>query len=175
MIEIINKNIETKEVENQKITYTSVDGYIFDTKEDCIKYELALATVLYKYYDEKLVKQKSNEYDLFGSIVGDEECNVDLVSIKTEEDKSKLLSLIEIWYRQQFNKDTAYNRIENATKKIDKAYETGEYLFIRRGYGYCGRDNADICEVFGNNDCFYVYDTCDDIVDKISSILLKKY
>ena len=64
-----------------KITYEAIDGVLFNSAEECAKYEQSANMVLYAKY-KPLVLASLTEYELCGT--GSEEYTIDTVRLKKE-------------------------------------------------------------------------------------------
>lgn len=80
----VNEVKETREVV-VKTEYVATDGKIFDSREECLKYETICKCVIMADY-KSLVKGTISEYGLYEEC-GCEEFYYDLVEIKNENDR----------------------------------------------------------------------------------------
>ena len=130
--ELIHKTYVTK--------YEALDGTVFDSSEECQKYENSARATLLAKYKELEIKMVS-EYGLFG--VGSEEYYVSVVKLRNESDVDLMTQLYFLFNPRYENDDY---RIEEARDIFRKAVKTGDFLIINRG---CEYDHFDSFWVFG--------------------------
>lgn len=116
------------EVENvTKVTkYEAIDGTIFSTKEECIKYEESAKCVLVSKYKSLIVKE-TTESTLYK--VGSDE-RIDVIKINEEKDIDAVMQL----YYYYNNSNYALEQGERMIKSCLKALSEKDYLIIYRGY-----------------------------------------
>ena len=116
------------EVENvTKVTkYEAIDGTVFPTKEECIKYEESAKCVLFSRYKNLLVKA-TLELDLYKTSSDD---RIDVIKINEEKDIDVVMQL----YYYYNNYDYALKQGERMMKSCLKALLEKDYLIIYRGY-----------------------------------------
>ena len=124
--EIIHKSYVTK--------YEALDGTVFDSSEECKKYEASAEGMLLAKYRELEIKMIS-EYNLFG--VGSEEYYLSIVN-------DSILSQLYCLFNPQHRNDES--RIKEARNTFRKAVETEDFLIIGRG---CDYDQYDSFWIFG--------------------------
>ena len=130
--EVIHKSYVTK--------YKALDGTVFDSSEECQKYEASAKATLLARYKELEVKMIS-EYNLFG--VGSEEYYVSVVKLRNESDVD-LMTQLYFLFNPRYESDSCY--IEEARDIFRKAVKTRDFLIINRG---CEYDHFDSFWVFG--------------------------
>ena len=122
--EVIHKSYVTK--------YKALDGTVFDSSEECQKYEASAEGMLLAKYRELEIKMIS-EYNLFG--VGSDEYYLSIVKLKDELDVDLLTQLYCLFNPQHRNDES---HIKEARNTFRKAVETEDFLIIGRGYEYDG-------------------------------------
>lgn len=130
--EVIHKSYVTK--------YEALDGTVFDSSEECKKYEASAEGMLLAKYKELEIKMIS-EYNLFG--VGSEEYYVSVVKLRNESDVD-LMTQLYFLFNPRYENDSC--RIEEARSIFRKAVKTGDFLIINRG---CEYDHFDAFWIFG--------------------------
>lgn len=130
--EVIHKSYITK--------YKALDGTVFDSSEECQKYEASAKATLLTKYKELEIKMIS-EYNLFG--VGSEEYHVSVVKLRNESDVD-LMTQLYFLFNPRYESDSRH--IEEARSIFRKAVKTGDFLIINRG---CEYDHFDSFWVFG--------------------------
>lgn len=141
-VKIENKTYVTK--------YESIDGVIFNSKEECEKYEASAKGVLLAKFNELQVKLGS-EQDIFG--IGSDEYYIAVVKLITEYDVDTI-SLLWCLFNQYYSNDT--KMVQDIRNKCVHALDTDDYLLVGRGYEYEQYDN------------FWVIGT---LTDKLTKIL----
>lgn len=117
--EIIKKEYKTR--------YQAIDGEMFDTCEECEKYDNTARAVLISKYN-KLVKKSMTEYDLLN--MGCEDNDLDLVVLNTPEDVNVLKQLYCFMNGWDINsKDTCGWR-DKAFAKIDESFNNNDPLLV---------------------------------------------
>ena len=122
----IKKEIIRKDYTYQ---YESFDGNLWDTKEECEKYEKSAEGVL-KLKFQELIVAKDNAWDLMR---GYEDNDVIGVKLTKEEDKDTVLQLylfLNPYYTKGEVSDTRKQRLEQYRSYINKAYENKDLLLI---------------------------------------------
>lgn len=130
--EVIHKSYVTK--------YEALDGTVFDSLEECKKYEASAKAALLARYKELEVKMVS-EYNLFG--VGSEEYYVSVVKLRNESDVD-LMTQLYFLFNPRYESDSCH--IEEARSIFRKAVATEDFLIINRG---CEYDHFDAFWIFG--------------------------
>ena len=130
--EVIHKSYVTK--------YEALDGTVFDSSEECQKYEASAEGMLLAKYKELEIKMIS-EYNLFG--VGSEEYYLSIVKLKDELDVDLMTQLYCLFNPGRRNDDAA---IKEARDIFRKAIKTEDFLIIGRG---CDYDQYDSFWIFG--------------------------
>lgn len=118
-----------KEITNYVYQYESFDGTLFDTKEECEKYEKSAEGVL-KLKFQDLVVDKHNSWDLMG---GYEDNDVIAVKLTKEEDKDTVLQLyllLHPYYIKDDISDSHKKWLEEYKSYIDEAFEKKDILLI---------------------------------------------
>ena len=144
--EVIHKSYVTR--------YKDLDGTIFNSSEECQKYEASAEGMLLAKYRELEIKMIS-EYNLFG--VGSDEYYLSIVKLMHELDVDLLTQLYCLFNPQHRNDES---RIKEARNTFRKAVETEDFLIIGRGYEY---DQYDGFWIFGllTDKLNVVVKTCD--------------
>ena len=144
--EVIHKSYVTK--------YEALDGTIFESAEECKKYEASAKGMLLAKYRELEIKMIS-EYNLFG--VGSEEYYLSIVKLRDESDVD-LMTQLYCLFNPRYENDEA--RIKEARDVFRKAVETEDFLIINRG---CDYDQHDSFWIFGllTDKLNVVVNTCD--------------
>lgn len=117
-----------KEYINYIEEYEAVDGTIFNSKEECIKYENSAAAVLKSRY-KKLVIKETNEWDLFKC--GNEDEFIDVIKLWSEKDIDLVLQLSCL-----YNPHLKDDLIDKHRKLLEKAYNENTLVFISKGNEY---------------------------------------
>ena len=121
-----------KTIKRQYVSYTNeyeaIDGTIFSSEEECIKYENSAASVLKSRY-KKLVIKEANEWQLFK--FGSDEELIDVIKLQSEKDIELVLQL-QCLYNPSINN----NLIDNVRKILERAYNENTLVFISKGNEY---------------------------------------
>lgn len=129
--EVIHKSYVTK--------YEANDGTIFDSSEECCKYETSAVAVLLSNYRQLQVKFAS-EYEMFE--VGSEEYFLSISRPRTETDVNLIMQLYCLFNKHYANDDNALQKVR---EQCWKAINTRDYLIVGRGCEYDGYDSFWIC------------------------------
>lgn len=125
------KAIQTEETITTIITkYEAIDGTIFESKDECKKYEDTAICVLRSRYNP-LVITSTTEYDLFQ--VGSDECVIDVIKLQSEQDVDTILQLCH-YYHNWLKEDKCKDRLQKISIRINKAFSENDYLFISKGW-----------------------------------------
>jgi hypothetical protein len=108
--------------------YEAVDGTLFDSKDECQRYENTARCVLLSKYN-KLIIKSATEYDLFE--MGSEETVIDLIKIKHTSDIPTIVQLV-ILDNDYLIKEQ--DRIDRMYEQLESAYNAGETFMVNRGY-----------------------------------------
>ena len=120
----IKKEIIRKDYTYQ---YESFDGSLFDTKEECEKYEKSAEGVL-KLKFQDLIVDKQNAWDLMR---GYEDNDVIGVKLTKEEDKDTVLQLYLFLNPHLLNDSERYKEyLEQYKSYINEAYEKKDLLLM---------------------------------------------
>lgn len=109
--------------------YESFDSQLFDTKEECEKYEKSAEGVLRLKFQE-LIVAKDNAWDLMR---GYEDNEVIGVKLSKEEDKDTVLQLyllLNPYYTRDDVSDTHKQWIEQYRSYINEAFESKDLLLM---------------------------------------------
>lgn len=117
-----------KEYINYIEEYEAVDGTIFNSKEECIKYENSAALMLKSRY-KKLVIKETNEWDLFKC--GSEDEFIDVIKLWSEKDIDLVLQL-NCLYNPHIKDDL----VDKHRNILEKAYNENTLVFISKGNEY---------------------------------------
>lgn len=117
-----------KEYINYIEEYQAVDGTIFNSKEECIKYENSAALMLKSRY-KKLVIKETNEWNLFKC--GSEDEFIDVIKLWSERDIDLVLQL-NCLYNPHIKDDL----IDKHRNILEKAYNENTLVFISKGNEY---------------------------------------
>lgn len=139
------KEVYVEEVK-KVFKYEAIDGTLFNSKEECIKYENS-AKVAVKALYKKLIIKSIAETELFS--VGSDDNTLELVKVKTQED---IKILLQMCYIYNITHESSLDRI---TKLATKAMETNDIIIIGRGY---------------EEDCFWIIDTKQDLINQFNNI-----
>lgn len=139
------KEVYVEEVK-KVFKYEAIDGTLFNSKEECIKYENS-AKIAVKALYKKLIIKYIAETELFS--IGSEDNTLELVKVKTQED---IKILLQMCYIYNITHESSLDRI---TKLATKAMETNDIIIIGRGY---------------EDDCFWIIDTKQDIINTFNNI-----
>lgn len=149
-----------KQIEIEKtikeIKYKAIDGTLFNTKDECIKYDNTAKVVLLAKY-KKLVVKSDTEYNLFHC--GSEDCYVDLVKFNNTEDIKNVMQLFALYNPHTAN---AESTVSERMSICEKALHTEDILFIHRGYE---DDSFWIESTFGDK-IDYIKESCKYEIDK---------
>ena len=120
----IKKEIIRKDYTYQ---YESFDGSLFDTKEECEKYEKSAEGVL-KLKFQDLIVAKENAWDLMR---GYEDNDVIGLKLTKEEDKDTVLQLYLLLNPHLLEEKETYKKwLEQYKSYIDEAYEKKDLLLM---------------------------------------------
>ena len=120
----IKKEIIRKDYTYQ---YESFDGNLFDTKEECEKYEKSAEGVL-KLKFQDLIVAKENAWDLMR---GYEDNDVIGLKLTKEEDKNTVLQLYLLLNPHLLEEKETYKKwLEQYRSYIDEAYENKDLLLM---------------------------------------------
>lgn len=121
-----------KTIKREHITYINeyeaIDGTIFSSEEECIKYENSAASVLKSRY-KKLVIKEANEWQLFK--FGSDEELIDVIKLQSEKDIDLVLQL-NCLYNPHLKDDL----IDKHRKLLERAYNENTLVFISKGNEY---------------------------------------
>lgn len=106
--------------------YEAIDGTVFSTKEECVKYEESAKCVLFSRYKSLVVKE-TTESALYKAGSDD---RIDVIKINEEKDIDVVMQL----YYYYNNSDYALEQGERMVKSCLKALSEKDYLIIYRGY-----------------------------------------
>lgn len=112
------------------IEYMALDGTQFKDKKECEKYEESAKCVLNLKYKKYVVHQGTEE-SIFGH--GSEDYLVDVVKISDINAVTIVMQLFALCNPQLNNPDNI-DRIAKIHKKLDKAFDDEDCVFIGRGY-----------------------------------------
>ena len=114
-----------------KIRYQAIDGEIFDSKEECQKYDNSAIAVVQKKYNELVLQKDMCEYDILN--LGCEDNYMEIIKVESKEDADlvkQLYMLINPYYQDKEIPEWMKKDFE----QIDKAVKDKDILFIGRGY-----------------------------------------
>ena len=137
-----------KEYINYIEEYQAVDGTIFNSKEECIKYENSAALILKSRY-KKLVIKETNEWNLFKC--GSEDEFIDVIKLWSERDIDLVLQL-NCLYNPHIKDDL----IDKHRNILEKAYSENTLVFISKGNEY--------------DDCFWIRTSESEINNTINEL-----
>jgi len=116
-----------KEITNYIYQYESFDGILFDTKEECEKYEKSAEGVL-KLKFQNLIVDKQNAWDL---MTGYEDNDVIGIKLTKEEDKDTVLQLYLLLNPHLLNDSERYKEyLEQYRSYINEAFEKKDLLLM---------------------------------------------
>ena len=130
-MKVIEKEIIKKEIVK---TYESIDGKIFNSEEECKKYDETAYAVINAEFKSTIVKI-TTEYDLIGNKTGSEDYDIAIINIKNHGDLDKVNRMIQITNEKYHNRFTLLpdTRIgETIAHSLGYGYEK-EYQYL----GYC--------------------------------------
>lgn len=117
----------------QVTKYQAEDGTIFDTKEECKKYDESAKCVLLGKYNDLVIRQ-TDCYHLCDPFGGSEDYGVDVVKVNTKEDVDLILQLV-YFYRPYLHKEDRHEREVEIIKLVNSALTSDSHiLFIGRNY-----------------------------------------
>lgn len=117
----------------QVTKYQAEDGTIFDTKEECKKYDESAKCVLLGKYNDLVIRQ-TNCDSLCSSFGGSDDYGVDIVKVNTKEDVDLILQLA-YFYRPYLHKEDYREREIEVTKLVNSALISDSHiLFIGRSF-----------------------------------------
>lgn len=141
-----------------KFKYEAIDGVVFDSSDECARYEQSAKMVLYAKY-KPLVLASVSEYELYDT--GSEEYIIDTVRLKKESDIDTILQLYSLYRGNNCSEE----EVANTREKIKSYFNNSDIIFIGRGCSYDDYDSfyimgslssiiANITEkVNGNSEC----------------------
>ena len=116
-----------KEITNYTYQYESFDGNLWDTKEECEKYEKSAEGVL-KLKFQDLIVAKEDAWDLMR---GYEDNDVIGIKLSKEEDKDTVLQLYLFLNPHLLNEgESCKEWLEQYKSYIDEAYEKKDLLLM---------------------------------------------
>lgn len=110
--------------------YQTIDGTIFNTQSECVKYEESAKCVLLAKYKDLVIKSDT-EWSLFH--IGSEENIIDIVKLESYEDVDTVLQLIALNHPSMYdNKNSEWlSKIKN---RLEEAVCENSLICIGRGY-----------------------------------------
>lgn len=124
--------------------YEAIDGTVFSTKEECIKYEETAQCVIRKKFND-LIEHSSDECSLFNC--GSDDYIIDFVKPNTQDTANIIMQMLELYNAND----------DRARKLIKEAQENSDYLLI-------GHNSYD-------KDYYYIWDTRTNILNNIKKNL----
>ena len=118
-----------KEITNYVYQYKSFDDKLWNTKEECEKYEKSAEGVL-KLKFQELIVDKANAWDLMG---GYEDNDVIGVKLTKEEDKDTVLQLylfLNPYYTKDEISEARKQWLEQCRSYINEVYENKDLLLM---------------------------------------------
>lgn len=119
--------------------YEAIDGTIFDSYEECKKYDNSARAILLSRY-QPLVLDRYTEEDLFN--MGSCEYSMDIVKMENESHIELILQLVALFNPHLKNEDINKNR-----DVLTKILKNKDILFIGRG---CDYENYDAFWIFNS-------------------------
>lgn len=117
----------------QVTKYQAEDGTIFDTKEECQKYDESAKCVLLGKYNDLVIRQ-TDCYNLCDPFGGSEDYGVDIVKVNTKEDVDLILQLV-YFYSPRLHEEDKHEIEVKITKTVNSALTSDSHiLFIGRGF-----------------------------------------
>lgn len=120
-----------KEIKEEVKTYTTkykaIDGCVFNSKEECEKYENT-AKAVFKSKFKKLVLSETTEYNLFN--VGSDENTLYLVKMSSIADADTVKQLYLACNDWMRSSDNYKKYVDEAFNTIDKAFKEDDILFV---------------------------------------------
>lgn len=112
------------------VEYMANDGTQFKDKQECRKYEESAQGVLLAKYMDYVVKQTTEDgiYDC-----GSEDYYIDVVHVR-DMNAVTIISQLFILFNPQYNCGDRLEYLSKLHKKLDKALDDNDYVFIGRGY-----------------------------------------
>lgn len=124
-----------EEIKTYKTRYQAIDGEMFDTREECEKYDNTAKAVLMSKYN-KLVKKSLTEYNLLN--MGCDDNDLDLVILNTLDDVDTVKQLYCLMNGYDINDKTNNTWRDKAFATIDKSFNDNDPLFVgKRMYDEC--------------------------------------
>lgn len=123
-----------------KITYEALDGVMFNSSEECYKYEQSAKMVLYAKY-KPLVLATLTEDELYG--IGSEEYTIDTVKLEKESDIDTILQLYSLYRGNRYSEE----EMANTREKVKSYFTNSDIIFIGRG---CSYDDYDSFYIMGS-------------------------
>lgn len=120
-----------EEVKTYNIKYEAIDGSVFNSKEECEKYENTAKVVLRSKF-KKLVLSETTEYDLFN--VGTDDSTLYLVKMSSEADADTVKQLYLVCNEWLAKSDNSKKYIDTSFDTIDKAFKEDDILFVGENY-----------------------------------------
>lgn len=132
-----------------EIKYEAIDGTVFNSKEECLRYDDSANAVINSRYKPLVVKTVT-EYDLCA--YGCSDNTVDIVKLRKEEDITIILHKLcaDNTYYQK-NPDN----LSQFEETLQLALNTDDYVLICRGY---------------DNDNFYIQGTRQQFIDSVNKV-----
>jgi hypothetical protein len=107
--------------------YEAMDGKLFTSKEECMKYEDSALCVLTSRYKELVVSENISEWALFGC--GSDDQNAHIIKLKNESDVDTVLQYYLLFHRLNSSYDLTHER-----KKLEKALTKDGLVVVGTGY-----------------------------------------
>ena len=120
-----------EEVKTYNIKYKATDGCVFNSKEECEKYENTAKVVLKSKF-KKLVLSETSEYNLFD--VGSDENLVYVVKMHSAADADTVKQLYLACNDWLLKQDSNKEYINRNFGTIDKAFKEDDILFVGENY-----------------------------------------
>ena len=142
-----------KEVEFKKETieyikkYVAYDEEVFDSKEECQKYENSAKCILKHRFKQHVINDTFNEWDLLST--GDSDHLIDIVEIPDDDAIKDIVQYYSFCHSYMTEEC-----LEKFTSKVKKAYNEEELLIF--GYNY-------------ENDLYFI-DSRNNIVSRLNNI-----
>lgn len=133
--------------------YEAIDGTLFSTKDECLKYDESARAVLQSKYN-KLIVNRPYEYDIIGLGSEDNVVNVLKLNGKSDADIVKQMLFFENPHYKEHLEDEEYPWLKEYLNTIDEISCSDDVLFVGRGY---------------EEDSFWIIGTCKSLCKKINS------
>lgn len=117
-------------IESYEYVFVAIDGTEFKDKEECRKFEESARGLLLAKLMPLVVKEKT-EFEIFGA--GNDDTAVTIVKLESQADADIVIQLY-LLHNPHMTKDDRKNDLNAIVKRIRRAADEKDYIFVCRGY-----------------------------------------